>query len=91
VTGLRSYRRRVAACANPGDTEERYAWAKAHLNFNWRTISLFMDCKFFRMPLPHLLVRSQRVWRRAGEALQQWAAWVDKSSAPFKRNNKDMF
>jgi hypothetical protein len=79
TTGLKSFMRRVKACANPADARSRLAWAKGHVGYPFRKIHMWMDAKFFRMPLVCTQVRSTRVWRYFREGLHEWAVRASRT------------
>ncbi len=72
--GLKSRYRRRSADGGNTDTMARFAWAKKMKNMNWNRVLLWLDAKYFKMPMgEHTPLRSVKVWRKVGEAYKKWA------------------
>ena len=68
---------------NSMDVKDRLKWAKGHRNCRFGKIDLYMDAKFFKMPLTIGCTRSRRVWVKHGKG-EQLRSWAVKGAKAFK-------
>jgi hypothetical protein len=75
--GYKSCYRRFRAASCAADRQLRRTWAQGRHCWGTgnRGVHMYMDCKFFRLPLKTNgpTPGSNRVWRRPGEADEPWA------------------